>query len=212
MKFWRFGKLPMTMARRRKQFSIAIVVIALTSIAALAATTAYPQPQKAHRANEPTLAGIRPGRDNISAAEKKFPATLVRYATEAPSAHIWRDRCSGRKVSLEVDDSGVVQNIDIESAESHSDTTCEATSNSAAASYSIWQTGHGLRLGDTKQRAIAMYGKPGSEGPSVKNGHALELLYYAFDWAGPDVPQVLEISCDRASGRVVEILLAFPSL
>jgi len=26
------------------------------------------------------------------------------------------------------------------------------------------------------------------------------------------VPQVMEISCDKESGRVVEIMLAFPSL
>lgn len=55
-----------------------------------------------------------------------------------------------------------------------------------------------------------------SRSPSTKNGQPLELLYYAFDWAGPDVPQVLEVVCtapkDGTPGRVVEITLAASSL
>jgi hypothetical protein len=38
------------------------------------------------------------------------------------------------------------------------------------------------------------------------------MLYYAFDWAGADVPQVMEVYCDTTTGRVVEITLSAPSL
>jgi len=42
------------------------------------------------------------------------------------------------------------------------------------------------------------------------------LLYYAFDWAGPEVPQVMEVVCtapkDGTPGKVVEITLAAGSL
>jgi hypothetical protein len=76
----------------------------------------------------------------------------------------------------------------------------------------FWQTGHGMKLGDTRARVVETYGQPASTGPSVKGARELELLYYAFDWAGSNVPQVMEVSCERATGRVVEILLAFPSL
>jgi len=42
------------------------------------------------------------------------------------------------------------------------------------------------------------------------------LLYYAFDWAGSDVPQVMEVLCtvehDGKPGRVIEITLAASSL
>ena len=72
--------------------------------------------------------------------------------------------------------------------------------------------GKGLRIGDSKPRAVAIYGEPGSVSPSTKNGQPLELLYYAFDWAGHDVPQVMEVVCtapkDGSTGRVVEITLA----
>ena len=42
------------------------------------------------------------------------------------------------------------------------------------------------------------------------------MLYYAFDWAGPDVPQVMEVLCtvgnEGKPGVVVEITLAASSL
>ena len=74
----------------------------------------------------------------------------------------------------------------------------------------------GLRLGDSANRVTRLYGKPDSRSPSTKGGQKLELLYYAFDWAGPDVPQVMEVLCtvgkDGEPGRVVEITLAASSL
>ncbi len=77
-------------------------------------------------------------------------------------------------------------------------------------------TGRGLSTFDSASKVIALYGNPDSRSPSTKNGQPLELLYYAFDWAGPDVPQVMEVVCtapkDGSSGRVVEITLAAGSL
>ena len=63
---------------------------------------------------------------------------------------------------------------------------------------------------------MRLYGEPDSRSPSTKGGQRLELLYYAFDWAGPDVPQVMEVLCtvekDGMPARVVEITLAASSL
>jgi hypothetical protein len=168
-----------------------------------------------HGANELSVAGIRPGRDNISVAEKKIPGSWTREPAGSSGTHVWIEPCSNRKLSLEADDSGTIQSVTVESLNQAQTSACHADAKGASQPQSqsrLWTTGHGLRLGDTKQRVFAIYGKPGSAGPSVKNGRELELLYYAFDWAGPDVPQVMEISCDRATGRVVEIMLAFPSL
>jgi len=78
------------------------------------------------------------------------------------------------------------------------------------------QTGVQPRVGDARQSVIALYGEPTSRSPGTKNGQPLELLYYAFDWAGPDAPQVMEVVCmvpkDGTPGRVVEITLAANSL
>lgn len=74
------------------------------------------------------------------------------------------------------------------------------------------KTGRGLELGDACGRVTELYGKPESRSPSVQGSRKLELLFYSFDWAGEDVPQSMEVSCDAASGKVVEITLAASSL
>jgi hypothetical protein len=79
-----------------------------------------------------------------------------------------------------------------------------------------FSTGMGLRLGDRAARVLQLYGQPDSRSPSTKDGQQLELLYYAFDWAGPDVPPIMEVLCtmekDGQPGRVAEIALAASSL
>jgi len=61
-----------------------------------------------------------------------------------------------------------------------------------------------------------MQGEQDLKSPSTRDGQPLELWYYAFDWAGADVPQVMEVLCtkekDGQPGRVVEITLAASSL
>ena len=73
-----------------------------------------------------------------------------------------------------------------------------------------------LVLTHNKTLVAQLYGEPDSKSPSSKGGQQLELFYYAFDWAGPDVPQVMTVLCtpegDGKPGRVVEITLAAPSL
>ena len=63
---------------------------------------------------------------------------------------------------------------------------------------------------------MALYGNPDSRGPSTRAGQPLDLLYYAFDWAGPDVPEVMQVVCTPEKvgqpGQVVEITLAACSL
>jgi hypothetical protein len=175
-------------------------------------TPSVSRPQKS-RANELTLAGIRPGRDTLAAEQKKFPPGLTAKAADSVGAQdavgipTWTD-CRERTLSLEVDAADRIQSVDIEAPRSQAPLSCGRP----LPPERFWSTGRGLRLNDSRERVLAIYGAPGSRGPSVKNGRELELLYYAFDWAGPDVPQVMEISCERSTGRVVEILLAAPSL
>jgi len=75
-----------------------------------------------------------------------------------------------------------------------------------------WKTSKGLRLGNECKRSVFLYGEPSFSSPGTKHGQPLELLYYPFDWAGPDVPQAMEVVCtapkDGGTGRVVEITLA----
>jgi hypothetical protein len=73
-------------------------------------------------------------------------------------------------------------------------------------------TGRGLQLGDPCERVGEIYGKPESESPSVRGNEQLELWLFSFDWAGEGVSQVMEVSCDAASKKVVAITLAASTL
>ena len=79
-----------------------------------------------------------------------------------------------------------------------------------------WMSGRGLYAGAGCGRVVQLYGEPDSRSPSTKDQQRLELLYYAFDWAGPDVPQMMEVLCtaekDGKPGRVIEITLSASSL
>jgi len=158
--------------------------------------------------NELTLASIQPGRDKLASIEKQLSDHLRTEEGDSAGSHAWTDPCSGRRLALEVDRAGVIQTITISSATTHEN--CKSKMDPKKDP--LWVTGMGLRLGDASEHVVDIYGAPSSGGPSVKQGHELELMFYMFDWAGSDVPQVMEVSCDKETGRVVEIMLAFPSL
>ena len=56
--------------------------------------------------------------------------------------------------------------------------------NDASSREAGWSTGMGLRLGSSTRRVLQLYGEPDSRSPSTKAGQRLELLCYAFEWAG----------------------------
>jgi hypothetical protein len=182
----------------------ALLLPAGGALAQAPASSSSPQ-----RANELTLAGLRPGRDNLSAALKRY---AEKYADRDTAADLkrWFDPCTGRSLSLELDDHSVVQSITVSSLLAQEGNCADRRFGTIAVQ--DWVTGRGLRLGDNQDKIIQLYGEPDSSGPSVHGDRELEFLYYAFDWAGADVPQVMEIHCARDTGRVVEITLAFPSL
>jgi hypothetical protein len=168
------------------------------------------------RANELTLVGLRPGRDTLATAQKRFKAKYASdssapvAATVAKISKLWGDACTGRQLILAVDEHAVIQEITISSL-GPKNGKCEA-GRFDELDMKDWFTGRGLSLGDPRNRVTDMYGEPNSSGPSEKGTTELEDLHYSFDWAGDDVPQVLEIYCARDTGKVLEITLAFPRL
>jgi hypothetical protein len=118
----------------------------------------------------------------------------------------WWDECHGLKLVVDLDGKQKIQVLRLTKWAIAGDCFKPAP----------WKTGHGLRVGDSTEKVAQLYGEPDSRSPSTKDGQPLELWYYAFDWAGPDVPQVMEVLCtkekDGKPGRVVEITLAAPSL
>jgi hypothetical protein len=181
--------------------------VSVAGLAAAALASPQKAPPRGKGANELTLAGIQPGKDKLAAVEKQF-ADLRAVASEPGSPRTWVETCSGRKLTLEVDDSGVIESVDVSLGGGHE--SCKNSHDEQR--QRLWETGQGLKLADLPQRILDIYGPANSSGPSVKEQRELQLMFYMFDWAGPDVPQVMEISTDPQAGRVVEIMLAFPSL
>jgi hypothetical protein len=165
------------------------------------------------RANELTLAGLQPGRDTGSRAQtiyKNWPFEKELQDTQLS----WHFPCTAlsESLSLDLDSSRKIQVIRL--AAGGPESKCEPVGSKVPRSN--WQTGQGLRVRDLSSKVVLLYGEPDSRSPSTRDGQPLELLYYAFDWAGADVPQVMEVLCtkekDGVPGQVIEITLAGPSL
>jgi hypothetical protein len=183
----------------------AVSLLILPAIGTRAQAPAAPK-----RANELTLAGLRPGRDALSVALKRYSDKYSDREESTANVKRWLDPCTGRSLSLELDGQSRIQAITVSSLVQQ-EGSC-ADRRFGALAVQDWTTGRGLRLGDNQDKVVQLYGEPNSSGPSVKGSRELEFLYYAFDWAGADVPQVMEIHCARETGRVVEMTLALPSL
>jgi len=188
-----------------------LAVAAASPAAAAGARTSSPGAGQiaTHHSNETMLAGLRPGRDTFAVAEKRFKGKSISEEPNSGSKE-WRDDCSGRSIRLEIDAKSVIQSVTITTLG-----TQEGKCSDRRPDFldpRNWLTGLGLRMGDSQDRVVGLYGEPNSSGPASKNGQELELMHFQFDWAGPDVPQVMEVLCARDTGRVVEITLAFPSL
>jgi hypothetical protein len=162
-----------------------------------------------HRFNELSLAGIRPGRDSIAKAVQLYgkPKEFGRDADELS----WEDLCFHQVLNIEKNQGDKIQTVRlVQYIRDGLIVDCKTNVKNH------WRAGRGLSIWDSADRLLQLYGKPDSKSPSTRDGQPLELWYYAFDWAGPDVPQVMEVLCttekEGQPGRVIEITLAAPSL
>jgi hypothetical protein len=188
----------------------ALLAVALLTAVAGAQTAPKSAAKKtsSHRANEMTLAALRPGKDSAERAIglHKKPSNI---AAEQDSLMVWGATCQKQTLSIDLDAEKKIQVV-------RTIETAWSLGECAKPTPGPWRTGRGLRVGDRAAKVAELYGNPDSRSPSTKGGQPLELWYYAFDWAGADVPQVMEVLCTREAdgkpGRVVEITLAGPSL
>jgi len=207
MRYWRKGEGLAARCHRRPLRHAPFVFILLGTI-----TSAQTPPKlaskmaSAHRANELTLAGLRPGRDTATRAIQ-----LYKKPSKSDSQNnqmSWGATCQTQRLFLDLEADKTIRVI--RAMETPPPVDCPVLSPGP------WKTGRGLGVGDAAAKVVELYGEPESRSPSTKDGHPLELMYYAFDWAGPDVPQVMEVLCTKAEegkpGRVMEITLAAPSL
>jgi hypothetical protein len=192
--------------RASKRFWLLVSVVAMVVLALQVGLHAVQR----GRVNELSLAGLRPGHDKISDPASEF-RDLTRDAAVS-DAYVWGDICMHRELRVETDDSGVVKIVTVGSSYKPEIMTKCAARVMDPKRLRLIASGHGLQLGDACGRIEEIYGKAESQSPSVRGTDKLELYLYKFDWAGPDVPQVMEVSCDASSQTVVEIMLAASTL
>ncbi len=189
-------------------------LLALSLFAALtSAQTPKPAPPKTSqptRVNELTLAGLRPGRDNLGKALHHYGDSQNGNSTSGEAT--WQNPCKPETLTVDHDPSNKIETVRVTILIGVDDAVCFDKPGVNRS----WRTGRGLSITDPTTKIALLYGEPDSKSPSSKDGQQLELWYYAFDWAGADVPQVMEVLCtkekDGVPGRVIEITLAAPSL
>lgn len=164
------------------------------------------------RHNELTLARLRPGKDKLAAAVALYGPNYLRVVPDSDDILAWVDKEKRQVLRIELAGDRVIQTVTLSALDPLLAATAGKQEATATLPVKLLVSGSGLALGDPCNRVVKLYGAPGSTGPSTQQERELELLFYAFDWAGSDVPQVMEITCDHASRRVVEIMLASPSL
>jgi len=164
------------------------------------------------RVNEVSLAGLQPGKASLKLLRRKWKSLKAQENKEG--AFVLDEVCYGNYLFVDADKSGAITVIRLAKDDTRAFTECEYKKTKVL--HPPFATGRGLTINNRSTQVIQIYGEPTSRSPSTKNGQPLELLYYAFDWAGPDVPQVMEVVCtapkDGTPGRVVEITLAASSL
>ena len=195
------------------------VLLAASALCMLSASAGAAQQKKAAaqpaRVNETTLARLRPGKSTLAEADRLYGAQNRTRFDEPDTVVSYSSSCY-RSLQLDVDTSSAARTIQTITLRDLRLTDANLTDCSSwdaperVAMGARWKTGRGIALGSTKRAVLAAYGAPQSSGPSVSGERQLELLYYAFDWAGTDVPQVLEITLEK--DRVVQITLAASSL
>jgi hypothetical protein len=189
----------------KKFWQLASVV----SILALSVPGA-PQARDSKRSNELNLAGLRPGHDKLVSPQKIFRE--LDSDESVTDALLWGDICTHRELRVEVDADKIVQTVTVDANyKPEIMAKCQPIV-MAPSRLKLLATGHGLQLGDPCSRVSEIYGKPESKSPSVRGSEQLELWLYPFDWAGADVPQVMEVSCSASSKQVVAMMLAASGL
>ena len=178
-------------------------------VAFLAASALSAQQKDAPKPlNELTLAGLRPGRDSLANALKHYKQKYLVNKASLDSKE-WRDTCTGHSLALALDSQSVIQEITV-SLLVPRDGNCD-NRRFEFLNLDGWITGKGLRLGDSRNQVVELYGEPISSEPVVRDDADFELLQFDFAALGLTVPQQMRVYCERESGRVVEITLSASS-
>jgi len=184
------------------RFDLGATFWAAVFIAATALGGTTQRPEDGAAKGELTLAGLRPGRDKLARAIKLYGKRYTQTYQDAPDQLLWADARRKLFLRLELANDQTITSV---IASSFGPERAPFASLPPAAQAS----GRGLRLGERLEKALRIYGQPYFRGPSTEGGRDLILVVYKFS-AEEDQPQVLELSFDPKTERLVKMALSFP--
>jgi len=192
------------------------VVIAVLSVSLLAAHSiaqnggsvgpgpsqiAQPETGNTKHPIEYEIAGLRPGRDTLDKAYRRFHKDRVELSS--PGLALWVDECNHQKLTVVFDTKDIIREVRIEpDFVSMADCLPRAYSRSRRAR--IGGTGRGLVFRDSCSRIQQIYGTPQSEG---RTAHGEQEFVYRFDRGVKESSLTFELTCNAALTAVETIKL-----
>ena len=122
------------------------------------------------------IAGLRPGRDTIERAYRRFHKSRMVKELSAPHSAVWLDPCNHQMLTVAFDAKGIIRDITVQRYPSEVDCAPKAYKTSVRAR--MGSTGRGLIFGDSCERIQRIYGSPQSQ---RRSAHGDEELIYHFD-------------------------------
>lgn len=157
---------------------------------------------------EDTLAGLRPGKDTIERAYRRFGKERVRTSMSGdPGSVEVRESCNHEELTLTLNSSSVIEKATVgsEIGVANVDCTSQSYTRRVRAQFG---SGHNLLFRDQCDRIQGIYGSPESKSSFAKGSERLESYVYHFDSTGKSVPLTLEVTCNTAENQVDRITLA----
>jgi hypothetical protein len=151
------------------------------------------------------IAGLRPGKDTIEKAYRRFHKDRVIKELSPPSSALWMDNCNHQMLTVGFDPKGVIREVRIEPAPV-SNVDCSPRSYDRSTRARMGGTRRGLVFRDSCDRIQQIYGVPQSQAPTVNGGQEFT---YRFD-PGEQGKNMLSLAltCNPARNDVESIKLA----
>lgn len=153
---------------------------------------------------EDRLAGLRPGRDSIEQAYRRFGKERADRTLSSAASPVWIDNCNHEQVIVQASSRQVINRITVTPTPGVTTADCDLKAYGRNAR--AFGTGHGLVFKDDCSRVKELYGIPESEKTIEENRQLMRAMRFSGA-AGKQWTLELEVECNVASDRVQRITL-----
>lgn len=160
----------------------------------------------AHTRGETKLAGLRPGKDTIESADRRFEKGNVNKFLADDSSSSWRDSCNYQELAVTVTPAGIIQSVAVHPATVSIDADCglDQYSRKARARFG---SGRGLAFRDRCERIKEVYGEPRSLSSEESRNEKFEFYLYTSDQTTA-IRLTWQVTCNASVNQVTEMKLA----